>query len=61
MNKKIEDFKVGDEFMVDGLSPNGDFVKTKAKLIAYNGMNKYIIDNDGITILADGNDNAYSI
>ena len=61
MNKKIEDFKLGDEFMVDGLSPNGDFVKTKAKLIAYNGMNKYIIDNDGITILADGNDNAYSI
>lgn len=61
MNKKIEDFKVGDEFMVDGLAPNGDFVKTKAKLIAYNGMNKYIIDNDGITILADGNDNAYSI
>lgn len=61
MNKKIEDFKVGDEFMVDGLSPNGDFVKTKAKLVAYNGMNKYIIDNDGITILANGNDNAYSI
>ena len=61
MNKTISNFKVGDEFMVDGLSPNGDFVKTKAKLIAYNGMNKYIIDNDGITILADGNDNAYSI
>ena len=61
MNKTISDFKVGDEFMVDGLSQNGDFIKTKAKLIAYNGMNKYIIDNDGITILVDGNDNAYLI
>lgn len=61
MSKKIKDLKVGDEFMVDGLSPNGDFVKTKAKLIAYNGMNKYIIDNEGITILVDGDDNAYEI
>ena len=61
MNKKIENFKVGDEFMVDGLAPNGDFVKTKAKLISYNGMNKYIIESDGITVLSDGNDNAYEI
>ena len=61
MSKKIENFKVGDEFMVDGLAPNGDFVKTKAKLISYNGMNKYIIDNEGITILVDGDDNAYPI
>ena len=61
MSKKIENFKVGDEFMVDGLAPNGDFIKSKAKLIAYNGMNKYIIDNNGITILVDGGDNAYEI
>ena len=61
MSKKISDFKVGDEFMVDGLSQNGDFLKSKAKLIAYNGMNKYIIDNEGITILVDGGDNAYEI
>jgi len=61
MSKKIENFKVGDEFMVNGLAPNGDFVKTKAKLIAYNGMNKYVIENEGITILVDGDDNAYPI
>ena len=61
MSKKINNFKVGDEFMVDGLSPNGDFVKTKAKLISYNGMNKYVIESDGIMVLSDGDDNAYSI
>ena len=61
MSKKIENFKVGDEFMVDGLAPNGDFVKTKAKLISYNGMNKYVIESDGIMVLSDGNDNAYPI
>lgn len=61
MNKKISNFKVGDEFMVDGLAPNGDFVKTKAKLISYNGMNKYVIESDGIMVLSDGNDNAYPI
>ena len=61
MNKKISNFKVGDEFMVDGLSQNGDFIKSKAKLIAYNGMNKYVIENEGITILVDGDDNAYEI
>ena len=61
MNKKISNFKVGDELMVDGLAPNGDFVKTKAKLISYNGMNKYVIESGGITVLSDGDDNAYSI
>ena len=33
----------------------------KAKLISYNGMNKYVIESDGITVLSDGDDNAYSI
>ena len=61
MSKKISDFKVGDEFMVDGLSQNGDFVKSKAKLVSYNGMNKYVIESDGIMVLSDGNDNAYPI
>ena len=61
MNKTISNFKVGDEFMIDGLSQNGDFIKSKAKLVAYNGMNKYIIGNEGITILVDGDDNAYEI
>ena len=61
MNKKISDFKVGDEFMVDGLAPNGEFVKTKCTLIEYRGMNQYVIDSDNCLVLADGNDNAYPI
>ena len=61
VQQKISDFKVGDEFMVDGLAPNGELVKTKAKLISYNGMNKYVVESDGITVLTDGNEIAYPI
>jgi hypothetical protein len=61
MSQKVSDFKVGDEFMVDGLAPNGELVKTKAKLISYNGMNKYVVESDGITVLTEGNDSAYPI
>ena len=32
MSQKISDFKVGNEFMVDGLAPNGELVKTKCKI-----------------------------
>ena len=35
MSQKISDFKVGDEFMVDGLAPNGELVKTKAKCFRF--------------------------
>ena len=59
--RKISSFKAGDEFMVDGLSQNGDFCKSKAKLISYNGMGKYVIENEGITILVDGDDFGYEI
>ena len=61
MSQKISDFKVGDEFMVDGLAPNGEFVKTKCTLIEYRGMNQYVIESDGIMVLSDGDDNAYPI
>ena len=61
MNKKVENFKVGDKFMMDGYTENGEFIKTKCKLIAYNGMNKYVVDNEGVTVLIDGDENAYPI
>jgi len=51
---KIEDLKVGDKFQMEGLNTNGDSVQCDATLIAYHGMNKYVIDSDGITILYDG-------
>ena len=37
-----------------GLDTNGDRVQCDATLITYHGMNKYIIESDGITILYDG-------
>ena len=50
----IQDLKVGDKFQMEGLNTNGDSVQCDATLIAYQGMNKYVIDSDGITILYDG-------
>ena len=51
---KIEDLKVGDKFQMEGLNTNGDTVQCDATLIAYHGMNKYVVDSDGITILYHG-------
>jgi hypothetical protein len=53
---KIEDLKVGDKFQMEGLNTNGDSVQCDATLIAYQGMNKYVVESDGITILCDGED-----
>ena len=53
---KIQDLKVGDKFQMEGLNTNGDTVQCDATLIAYHGMNKYVVDSDGITILYDGDD-----
>tara|TARA_B110000285_G_scaffold73170_1_gene84374 strand:- start:6 stop:188 length:183 start_codon:yes stop_codon:yes gene_type:complete len=50
----IQDLKVGSKFQMEGLDTNGDIVQCDATLIAYQGMNKYVVENDGITILYDG-------
>jgi len=52
----ISDLKAGQEFLMEGLDVNGNSVTLRAKLISYNGMNKYIIYTEGITMLADGDD-----
>jgi hypothetical protein len=39
---------------MEGLNTNGDTVICNAELIRYNGMGKYIIYSDGITLLYDG-------
>ena len=57
----VSNFKAGEEFLMDGLAPNGNLIRTKVKLIAYNGMNKYIVASNSITMLADGNDKAYAL
>ena len=53
---KIKDLKVGQLFQLEGLDVNGNTVYADCTLRAYNGMNKYVVESDGITILYDGED-----
>mgnify|MGYP000114650797 CR=1 FL=1 len=53
---QVKNLKVGDIYFDKGLTVNGNIVNTVCKLISYNGMNKYVVENDGITILVDGDD-----
>ena len=48
--------KVGDIYFDKGLTVNGDLINIECKINSYNGMNKYVVENDGITILVDGED-----
>tara|TARA_R110000737_G_scaffold324334_1_gene337228 strand:- start:557 stop:745 length:189 start_codon:yes stop_codon:yes gene_type:complete len=54
--KRVKDLKVGDYFQMEGLNTNGDKVLADATMITYNGMNRYIVESDGITLLIDGED-----
>ena len=53
---QVQDLKVGDQFKMLGLSMDCHQVQVKCKLIQYNGMNKYVIESEGIRILVDGTD-----
>jgi len=53
---QIKDLKVGQIFQMEGLNENGETVYADATLRAYNGMNKYVVESDGITILYSGED-----
>tara|TARA_B100000900_G_scaffold304960_1_gene263580 strand:+ start:367 stop:552 length:186 start_codon:yes stop_codon:yes gene_type:complete len=53
---QIKDLKVGQLFQMEGLDMNGNTVQADCTLRAYNGMNKYVVESDGITILYDGED-----
>jgi hypothetical protein len=50
----IKDLREGSKFQMEGLNTNGDIVQCDATFIRYHGMNKYVIESDGITILYDG-------
>ena len=39
----IKDLKVNDVFYMEGLTPSGEVKESLAKLIRYEGMDKYII------------------
>ena len=51
---QIKDLKVDQLFQMEGLDTNGNIVQCDATLRSYQGMNKYVIESDGITILYDG-------
>jgi hypothetical protein len=61
MSKKIENFWIGDEFMIDWLDQKGELSKAKAKLISYHGMGEYVIDLNGTDMLVAGDIDAYPI
>mgnify|MGYP006883160970 CR=1 FL=1 len=54
---KIQDLKVGNIFQMEGLDTDGNTVQADATLLSYNGMNKYVVESDGITLLLDDEDN----
>ncbi len=51
---QIKDLKIGTIFQIEGLDMNGNTVQCDATLRSYQGMNKYVVESDGITILYDG-------
>ena len=53
---QIKDLKVGTLFQMEGLDTNGNTVQANATLRSYNGMNRYVVESDGITILYNGNE-----
>ena len=53
---QIKDLKVGTLFQMEGLDTDGNKVQANATLRSYNGMNRYVVESDGITILYDGNE-----
>ena len=57
----IQDLKVGDIFQMEGLDINGNIVQCDATLRSYQGMNKYVVESDGITIKMDGEETVTKI
>jgi hypothetical protein len=57
---KIKDLKVGDVFQMEGLNVNGKKIFADCTLRSYIGMDKYVVESDGITILYKGEDEVVS-
>ena len=53
---QIKDLKVGTLFQMEGLDTDGNRVQANATLRSYNGMNRYVVESDGITILYNGSE-----
>jgi len=57
---KIKDLKVGQHFQMEGLDVDGNQVFANCTLRSYLGMDKYVVESDGITILYRGDDEVVS-
>ena len=55
----VSDLKVGQEFLMDGLTVSGKQTKTKCVLLEYRGINDYVISAGNCLILCDGDDKVY--
>ena len=55
---KVQDLKAGDKFKMNGLSVSGKQTKVNCEMIRYNGMDKYIVVCQGISLLVEGTDEA---
>lgn len=60
----VQDMKLGEVYLIEGLTQFGEKIMSPIRLIRYNGMNKYIVETGNrqrITMLLDGNDTIYSV
>ena len=55
----ISDLKVGQEFLMDGLTVSGKRTKTKCVLLEYEGINGYVVNAGNCLLFCDGNDKVY--
>ena len=56
---KVKNLKIDDKFFSEGLDMQCNKVLVECKLIEYHGMDKYVVEKEGYTVLLDGNENAY--
>ena len=57
----LQDLKVGSKFQMEGLTVNGEKTLSSCELIRYNGMNKYVVESDGCSLLLDGDSKVYNV
>lgn len=58
----VQDMKLGEIYLMEGLTQSGEKIMAPVRLIRYNGMNKYVVESGSrqrITMLLDGNDPIY--
>lgn len=58
----VQDMKLGEVYLMEGLTQSGEKIMAPVRLIRYNGMNKYVVESGNrqrITMLLDGNETIY--